>query len=310
MRGFLLVTNSAAGLLEEHAVASVVDELARHAPVEVAECGHPSELDRIVEQAQDRDIVVAGGDGSLHQVVNALDRTDLLRTARLGLVPLGTGNDFARGTGIPLDPVAAASLLVTGELTRIDLIAEDTGSLIVNNVHLGVGEQASRKAQKWKPRFGAVGLGRAAYAVGAVSAGLRPHFLNVAVRVDGAVVGLPGHVAQVAIGNGSHVGGGTELIPGARPGDGQLVVIVSRAVGRWTRLAYLARLRGGSHHVMEDVTRLGGRTVTVTATDGQRFRVVADGEISEPYAERTYDIRPAAVQMYLPPGVDLVDQLD
>jgi diacylglycerol kinase (ATP) len=173
---------------------------------------------------------------------------------------------------------------------------DDEDRVVVNNVHLGVGAQASRRAEKWKPR-----LGKAGYAVGALSASLRPEFLHVDVFVDGEEVTMEevvhDHLAQVAIGNGSYVGGGTALIPGADVGDGRLVVIVSQAVGRWGRIAYAARLHGGTHHMMNEVQRVRGRSVTVK---GEPFHLVADGEISGPYTDRTWELRRGAVEMFLP----------
>ncbi len=297
MDGILLITNATAGTNEEQAVADAVDVLGRDYQVEVAATGELEELAAVLDSCDGRPVVVAGGDGSLHAVVNGLHRAGLLGSTCLGLVPLGTGNDFARGVGIPLDPRAAAQVVVDGESRPIDLILGDEGTVIVNNVHLGVGAQASRKAEKWKPR-----LGKAGYAVGALSASLRPQFLHVDVFVDGVEVTLEevvhDHLAQVAIGNGSYVGGGTALIPGAQVGDGQLVVIVSQAVGRWGRVAYAARLHGGTHHMMEEVTRVRGRSVTVK---GRPFHTVADGEISGPHTERHWELLAGAVHMFLPP---------
>ena len=297
MDGLLLITNASAGSNEEQAVADAVDVLDRDFDVEVAATKHPEELAAVLDRCDGRPVIAAGGDGTLHAVVNGLHRSRQLETTLLGLVPLGTGNDFARGVGIPLDPRAAAQLVLDGHRSPIDLIVDDEDTVIVNNVHLGVGAQASRKAEKWKPR-----LGRAGYAVGALSASLRPRFLHVDVFVDGEEVTLEevvhDHLAQVAIGNGSYVGGGTALIPGAQVGDGRLVIIVSQAVGRWGRVAYAARLHGGTHHMMDEVTRVHGRSVTVR---GEPFHTVADGEISGPYTERCWELHEAAVQMFLPP---------
>jgi diacylglycerol kinase (ATP) len=294
--GILLITNAAAGSNEEQEVADAVDVLGSDFDVEVAATEHLEELEAVLGRTQGRPIVVAGGDGSLHAVVNGLHNAGQLDSTCLGLVPLGTGNDFARGVGIPLDTRAAAQVVVDGHSQPVDLILDDAGTVIVNNVHLGVGAQASRKAAKWKPR-----LGKAGYAVGAVSASLRPKFLSVDVFVDDEEVTLEevvhDHLAQVAIGNGMYVGGGTALIPGAEVGDGQLVVIVSKAVGRWGRVAYAARLRGGSHHMMDEVTRVRGRTVTVK---GEPFHIVADGEISGPYTERCWELLRGVVRMFLP----------
>jgi diacylglycerol kinase (ATP) len=295
--GILLITNAMAGSNEDQAVADAVDVLDRDFDVEVAATKQPEELAAVLDRCDGRAVVVAGGDGTLHAVVNGLYRSEHLKSTSLGLVPLGTGNDFARGVGIPLDPRAAAQVVLDGQTRPVDLIVDDEGNVIVNNVHLGVGAQASRKAGKWKPR-----LGRAGYAVGALSASLRPEFLHVDVFVDDVEVTLEevvhDHLAQVAIGNGSYVGGGTALIPGADVGDGQLVVIVSQAVGKWGRVAYAARLRGGTHHMMKEVTRVQGRAVRVT---GEPFHLVADGEISGPYTERCWELRRGAVEMFLPP---------
>ena len=72
----------------------------------------------MLHRAGSRRIVVAGGDGSLHAVVAALHRRNDLADAVLGLIPLGTGNDFARCMGIPLDPEEAARVILDGEVRR------------------------------------------------------------------------------------------------------------------------------------------------------------------------------------------------
>jgi diacylglycerol kinase (ATP) len=298
----LVVTNAAAGTNEQEAVDSAVAVLREGAEVEVTETSTPEELDEVVSGLDGRWVVAAGGDGTLHALVNALARHDLLGSTTLGLIPLGTGNDFARGVEIPLDPEEAARVVVAGNARETDLVVDDEDLVIVNNVHLGVGAQASRKAEKWKPRFGKLGIGRIGYAVGALSAGLRPRFLKVEVVVDG--VRLEGReltrgrsVAQVAIGNGSHVGGGTELIPGADPASGRLVVMVSRNRSIWSRLSYLVRLRGGSHHLMREVTQVTGTEVTVR---GEKFYCVADGEISGPHTQKSWRLERGAISLIRP----------
>ena len=292
MEPLLVVTNRSAGSHEVGALDDAMAVLRAATDVQVASTAEPEELDDVLCNLGDRSVVVAGGDGSLHAVVNALHRLDLLKKTRLGLLPLGTGNDFARGVQLPLDPCDAAHVVTAGHTERINLIVDDGGTVVVNNVHLGVGAQASRQASKWKSRLGRVG-----YAVGAVVAGINPRFVKVEVTVDGKPLEPVSRVAQVAIGNGSNVGGGTELIPGADPVTGQLVVIVSRAAGHLSRLVYLARLKGGTHHLMKEVTRVTGCEVRV---EGEDFWTTSDGELSGPHRSRSWELRSDAVEMYLP----------
>jgi hypothetical protein len=74
-------------------------------------------------------------------------------TTPVGLVPLGTGNDFARGVGIPLDHIEAARLVRTGRPRPVDLIVDDSGGVVVNAVHVGAGADAAVKARPLKRRL-------------------------------------------------------------------------------------------------------------------------------------------------------------
>lgn len=293
----LLISNASAGTNEEEALRPALEVLRGRYQVEQVETADADELGEALARADGCPIVVVGGDGSLHAVVNALYSLDLLEAARLGLIPLGTGNDFARGVDLPLEPDEAAEVIVEDHLVPVDLIVDSRSQVSINAVHLGVGAQASRAAEKWKPRFAKVKLGKLGYVAGVLQAGARPEFIEVAVTVDGEEHHPRGHISQVAIGNGSTVGGGTELVPGADPSSGQLVVIISRARGRIARLLYLTRLRTGKHHLMREVIRLQGRHVRV---EGDGFYLSADGEIDGPHRCLEWDLQAGAVRMYLP----------
>jgi len=290
----LVITNRDAGTAELLDQALTV--LRPAAEVEVVATSSPDELDDLLSGGSDRTLVVAGGDGSLHALVAALHRSGHLAGSVLGLIPLGTGNDFARGTGIPLDPAEAAGVVLAGRARDVDLLVDDTDSVVVNNVHVGVGAEASRKADVWKDRFARVGLGRLGYPWGAALAALRPASLRLRVEADGEVV-VDGHVLQVALGNGSNVGGGTELNPEADPTDGTIDVVVSRAIGPVARLGYALHLSRGEHHRRDDVLHLSAREVRVT---GEPFWCSADGEVDGPVRGRTWRLQPAAYRMLLP----------
>ena len=303
MDPLLVITNSDAGTADEESLAAALSVLRAETSVEVQATSDPGELDSALHRAGGRRIVVAGGDGSMHAVVSALYRRNDLKDAVLGILPLGTGNDFARTNDIPLDVEEAARVLVTGVPRPMDLVVDEVGEIVVNSVHAGAGAQASRRGARWKERLHSVGvgkvnLGKLGYPIGALLAAVRPPFIRVLVEVDGeAVVDMDRPILMVAVGNGAQVGGGTELTPDADPGDGRIDVMVSRSVGVFSRLGYAAALVVGRHTERDDVLYVRAKTVTVA---GEEFWCSADGEIYGPERHRSWRVEPAAYQLVVP----------
>ncbi len=280
----LVVANADAGSAD-----GLDDALAVLGDVEVVRTSSPDELDPVVRRAEL--IVVAGGDGSLHAVVEALHRNDRLSAVTLGLVPLGTGNDFARGVGISDDPAEAARLVLDGSPTPVDLFLDDAGGVVVNNAHVGAGAEAAKAARAWKKALGPLG-----YVVGAAITAVRPPALRLRVTVDGTVVAHR-RTLQVAVGNAPYVGGGTSLTPEADPCDGVADVMISSALGPAARAAYALRLRRGEHHHGDNVDYLRGTAVRI---EGEAFNVSADGEIQGPFTNRAWTVVPGALTLLLP----------
>ncbi len=299
----LVITNADAGTSDEQRLDLALSVLRHHTSVEVATTRNPGELDGVLHRAGSRRIVVAGGDGSLHAVLAALHKRHDLGRNVIGLLPLGTGNDFARSNQIPLDLEDAAAVVVEGRPRPMDLIIDEVGTIVVNNVHVGAGAAASRRSVRWKQRLrpvglGKVNLGRLGYPIGALITAWKPPVVRLRVEVDGRVVNdFDRPVLMVAVGNGRSVGGGTELTPEADPADGLLDVMVSRAAGPLARLTYAARLGLGTHEARDDVDSWRGTSVTVV---GEEFWVSADGEIDGPERRRSWRLEQAAYEMVLP----------
>ena len=292
----LLITHAEAGGSDE--LGAALEVLHGHTSVEVCTTSNPGELDGVLHRAGSRPIVVAGGDGSLHAVVATLHRRNDLAGKVLGLLPLGTGNDFARAVGIPLDPVEAAKALVSSTQRPMDLIVDELGEVVVNQVHIGASALASRRGATWKERLGPFGLGILGYPVGAVLAAVRPPTIRLRVEVDGRVVtDVDRHVLMVAVGNGTSVGGGTELTPDADPEDGKADVLVSFATAPAARLGYAVDLLRRRHPDRDDTIYLRGSQVSVA---GEEFWLSADGEVTGPEGRRTWHVERAAYSMLLP----------
>ncbi len=289
-----MITNADAGSNDEESLDAALAVLSERAEAEVARTADSEELDSVLDSRGDRRLVVAGGDGSLHSLLASLHRRQELSDAVVGLIPLGTGNDFARTLRIPLDPAEAAHLSLDGEVRAIDLLEDQVGSIIANAVHVGVGAQAGREAKSWKSRIGKPG-----YVVGAIVAGVKTQGLRLRVEADDEVLtDIDRLVLQVGVGNGRTVGGGTTLLPDADPEDGLLDVVVSFATAPLRRLSYAIGLKRGTHAQRRDVRYLRARQVSVT---GQDFWCNADGELEGPDRHRDWKVVPGAARLVLPP---------
>ncbi|GAT70617.1 lipid kinase [Planomonospora sphaerica] len=288
MAELLAICNRRAGGAGEAALEAALGTLRRGADVVEAEAG--GGLDGVLGAHPGRDVVVLGGDGSLHAAVAALHRRGELGARTVGLVPLGTGNDFARALGLPSDPGAAARVVLAGHRRPMDLLVDDDGGIVVNAVHLGAGAEASERAAPLKPV-----LGKLAYPLGGLLAGVRSRGWKLRVTVDGRPLAHGRRVLMVAVGNGVTIGGGTPLTPRARPDDGRVDVVVAATTGPLARLAYALRLRRGTHLGLRDVVTDRGGEVAVS---GDPVPVNADGELTGPVTGRRWTVLPAAWRIY------------
>jgi diacylglycerol kinase family enzyme len=184
-------------------------------------------------------------------------------------------------------------VVLGGSPRALDVLVDDAGGVAVNAVHLGVGAEAAERAAPLKG-----GLGRLAYPIGALLAGIRGRGWRVRVSVDGRVVaGGRQRVLMVGLANGARIGGGTPLAPGARPDDGLVDVLVSFSTSLSARLIYGALLRRGRHPRLRDVVTMRGREISVR---GEPVPVNVDGEIGAPITERRWSVTPAAVHVMVP----------
>lgn len=289
----LLITNCRAGSVEAETLDAAVPALTSRSSVERVETTDAAELDHALDGFGGGRLVVAGGDGSVHALVAALLHRDpeLLAATEIAVVPLGTGNDLARGVGIPLEAAEAAALAAAGRAAPADLLVTDDGDVVVNVAHAGLGAVAAERAAGLKDT-----LGPLAYPVGALVAGATERGYALRVLVDDVDV-HEGPALMVAVANGPSIGGGTLVAPGALVDDGLVDVVVSTAVGAAARVAFGVALRSGEHLDRDDVVLKRGRRVAIT---GDPVGHDLDGELGEPLASRQYTLVPAAWRLVRP----------
>jgi YegS/Rv2252/BmrU family lipid kinase len=276
----LIVANANAGSEDREAVTAAQRILS----ADVVATSAPDDLEGVLDALDGRALVVAGGDGSLHEAVHRLWKRGALADVPIGLIPLGTGNDFARGIDLPQDGQEAASRCLSGRVRPLDLLVTDDGRVVVNASHAGLGAQAAERSEPYKDI-----LGPAAYPLGALIAGVTEQGAKLTVTLDGHVIS-DGPTLMVGIANGPFIGGGTPLAPMTKPDDGLLDVVVVTAVGPLARAAYATALRRGEHIDRDDVTTHRGREVTIT---GEPVPHDLDGEIIDD-PPRTYRVEPSA----------------
>lgn len=286
----LAVLNGSAGSAGSPGARDALAVLRSGTELEVARTGGPDDLRAALAGLDGRRLVVMGGDGSIHAVVDALRGLGGLQLLRdvgpIGVVPLGTGNDLARSLGLQVGaPALAARTALSGTPSPVELVlsldpAGDVEGVVVNAVHVGIGASAARRAQTGKKV-----LRRFAYPAGALAAGVAARPWHLRVVVDGEVVhdGSEG-VLLVAVNLGSTVGGGARLSPAATPHDGLVDVVVSEATGPLARAGFAAAMVRGQHVERQDTATTRGSDVVVESVDGRRFVANADGDLTD---ERT-----------------------
>lgn len=198
-----------------------------------------------------RTVIAVGGDGTVNGVANgffdAATCEPIAADAVLGVLPIGTGNDFARSIGLYGTDLGAA--FAASEVRRIDVgVLDVTGRdgrpirrVFVNTASFGMSARIAADVGGSAKRLG----GRLSYWVGTARALLTERATSVRMSLDGEVTASV--VNMVGIGNGRYVGGGMKIAPEARLDDGRLDVIVIDAVGLAQFLRHSGRLYAGTH---------------------------------------------------------------
>lgn len=252
----------------------------------------PAEGQSLAELIRDRAegcdrIIVGGGDGTLNAAAPALVELGL----PLGVIPLGTANDFARTVGLPVDPVEAARLILSERPRPIDL-GEVNGHLFFNVASIGFSaELAAELTAQAKQRWGKLG-----YAIVAARLLARSRLFTAEVEHDGRVDEV--HTLQVSVGNGRYYGGGMTVHQDATAHDGRLDFYSLEVDHWWKLLRLLPSLRRGTHGDWDDV-RAFGTTEIVVRTRKPR-PVNTDGELAT-FTPAHFRIRPQVISVYAPP---------
>jgi lipid kinase YegS len=251
---------------------------------------------RFVSQASKVELLIAaGGDGTLNEVVNGL--MDLSIDARpvLGVVPLGTANDFAIGCGIPRDPEKALALCLEGEAAPID-VGKANQYWFLNAATAGFGTEVTATTSPELKRL----LGPAAYAVMGAVLAMNVHQYHGRLTLPDREITGSGPVA--IIGNGRQTGGGVQVAPRAFIDDGLLDVLVIRqipATALLTAARELQQLSSDGEYISY------WQTPWIEVHPEEVIPVNLDGEPVE-FSSVRYEAVSKAIRVIVPPNCPLL----
>lgn len=234
-------------------------------------------------------LVVVGGDGMVSLAVEAVRDSGL----PFGVVPSGTGNDIARGLGIPLDdPDAAIAVIVSalaGEPRVLDAGTVTHGTDVTwfaGAVSAGFDALVNERANRMRrPR------GRSRYTIAILRELIALRARSYELVVDGVTERVD--AVLLAVANNTSIGGGMLIVPEADQGDGLFDLFVVAPVSRWRFLRLFPKVFSGTHTGLDIVRISRVRSVSIAA---EGITAYADGErIGQ--LPVTVEVRPGALRV-------------
>ena len=298
-----VIVNSSSGPGHEAGIQDILAEAFKTAGVDarisLARTGF--ELIELAQQAVRGDaetIVAGGGDGTISSVASVIIGTD----KRLGVLPFGTMNHFAKDLGIPLDLAGAVEIIVAGHATNVD-VGEVNGHIFINNSSLGLYPSLVHKREKQQQ----LGWGKwPAYIWAALAVMRRYPFLNVHVGVEGA--DLKSRTPFVFIGNNEYEMETLDIGGRAHLDKGELSLYMTNRTGRLGLMRLALRALLGGLRQEKDFVVLCTKEVRIE-TKHKRVRVALDGEVTRLAPPLHYRARPGALRV-LVPAKDLASEIE
>ena len=238
-----------------------------------------------------RTILVAGGDGSIHEAVNGILRGGA--RVRLGVIPTGTGNDFAKASGISLDWRKATQSLC-GRLARDDsprtiYVGRMNDRFFANGAGIGFDARVTKLARSYR-----VPIGDFFYLL-AIFRGMADGMATPSMRISADDFEWEGPVTLANVSNGPWVGGMFHIAPMARNDDGRLELLIADPVSRLRICALLPGLIRGRHLGEPEITHSSVRRVTIEAAAAVPSHL--DGEVQPPATHFEIELLPGALEL-------------
>lgn len=230
--------------------------------------GDATRIAREITSGEGEHVLIAiGGDGTLHEILNGIEDFE---HCSLGIIPTGTGNDFAESAGIPLSPTHAAEIIAFRAPETVDYIELASGLRSLNAVGMGIDVDVLKRTYAGKRR------GRSKYFYALIKSLIHFKSYDFTLKYDGKEEKHHGLIA--ALGNGRQIGGGIKLFPEARINDGYLDLIVVDYISKIGIIGAFASLVRGKINKIKKVTAVRTKAA-VLIPDAEKFTIQAEGEL-------------------------------
>ncbi len=237
------------------------------------------------------DLVVAlGGDGTVHEVVNGLMQVEAEKRPAMGVVPIGSGNDFAFACGIPTNPKEAMALALNGETAPVDLglmIDENGRQEYIDNT-LGIGFDAVVTIRSHKLP---IVRGFLMY----LTAVIQTILLNstaVQMKIESEEKSWEKEIFMLVLANGPREGGGFMMTPKSKNNDGVLEYMIADNVSRLMQFRLLPEFIKGTQESFKEVEI--GQFKKLSLKSDAPLYIHIDGEI---YTSFGSDLRGISVEL-------------
>lgn len=238
-----------------------------------------------------KNIVVAGGDGTINEVLNGLGNFEDIS---LGVIPTGSGNDFARGIGISKNTRKTLSrILASDGIRKIDLgrVHYDDGRTRLFGISSGLGMDAivCKKAlvSKLKNVLNKIGLGKFTYILYTIHTLFSMSTDTFRISFDGAEPQVFEKLIFIAMMNCVAEGGGVKMAPQAKVDDGKLSICIAAGIKKLTAFFYFPLLIVGKHKKLRGFTLTDCQKLEITS--GQPATLHLDGEYGGEVTHITVD---------------------
>lgn len=274
MRKFLFIINPVAGHGKGKEQIQIISQYMSNLGLDYSlkisnKVGNVTEITAWGCENEFTDIITVGGDGTFVEAVNGID---LSANVRLGLIPSGTGNDFARVLNMPKEVKACLDIIVKCDTKLVD-VGMVNQQRFINVSCMGIDGEIILDTDRIKDKI----KGTSAYVLSTLKALTSYKAKKVIITIDGQEYRR--EIILVAIGNGKYIGGGMKVTPDAEIDDGLFDICIVNKLSKAKLMMLFPSIFKGDHiSIKPTVEMYRGKEIYVEAIE-DRLLINADGNI-------------------------------